>query len=248
MTETCIKIVDLTKKYKNADKVSLENVSFSVNMGDKLGILGPNGAGKTTLISIICGVIEATGGLVEYYADNQSIRISEFKKITGFVPQEYAFYQELTPLQNLEYFGALYNLSKNSLKNIHSEILQNLGLGAVINKKINTFSSGMKRRVNLAIGIIHKPKFLFLDEPVVGIDVQSKNAILKFLEKLNKLGTTIIYTSHQLSDVELFCNNIALLDEGKLIKYDTIGNIVNNDENKTLEDVFLNLTGEAYRD
>jgi ABC-2 type transport system ATP-binding protein len=248
MIETCIEIVDLTKKYKNADKVSLDHVGLSINTGDKFGILGPNGAGKTTLISIVCGVIEATDGSVEYYADNQSISISEFKKIAGFVPQEYAFYQELTPLQNLEYFGALYNLPNNSLKEKYIEILQNLGLGDVIDKKINTFSSGMKRRVNLAIGIIHKPKLLFLDEPVVGIDVQSKNAILKFLNVLNKSGTTIIYTSHQLSDVEVFCNHIALLDNGKLIKCDAIENIVDKNESKTLEDVFLNLTGEAYRD
>ncbi|MEN8119823.1 MAG: ABC transporter ATP-binding protein [Bacteroidota bacterium] len=248
MPQTCIQIHNLNKRYKASDEDSLKDISFSIKTGDRFGILGPNGAGKTTLISIICGVLTSTKGYVDYYSQNNTIDLDSFKKKTGFVPQEHAFYQELTPKQNLEYFGAFYNLPPKELKANMIEILDKLGLSKVADKKINTFSGGMKRRINLAIGIIHKPDFLFLDEPTVGVDVQSKNAIMKFLIELNEQGTTIIYTSHLLSEVESFCNNIALIDHGKLIAQDTLSNLLSSYHANDLESLFINLTGEAYRD
>ena len=126
--------------------------------------------------------------------------------------------------------------------------MSRLGLSDVADKKISTFSGGMKRRVNLAIGIIHNPDFLFLDEPTVGVDVQSKNAILKFLTDLNNQGTTIIYTSHIMSEAESFCNNIALIDNGKLVAQDNIYNLLKVHDERDLESLFINLTGEEYRD
>lgn len=248
MAEISIQIHNIIKRYKDSSEDSLKDISFNINANDRFGILGPNGAGKTTLISIICGVISTTKGSVDYLIQNNSVDLSMFKKNTGFVPQEHAFYQELTPKQNLEYFGAFYNLSKKDIKNNSIEILDKLGLNKVANKKISTFSGGMKRRINLAIGIIHKPDFLVLDEPTVGVDVQSKNAIMKFLVELNNQGTTIIYTSHLLSEVQNFCNNIALIDHGRLVVQDTLTNLLNTHKTTNLETLFINLTGEEYRD
>lgn len=248
MPLNCIKIKNICKRYNSSDVDSLKNVSFSIAKNDRFGILGPNGAGKTSLISIVCGVFEASKGEVLYFSNNKSIDLQYFKSVTGYVPQEYAFYHELTPMQNLEYFGAFYNLSKTEIEQNSIEILEKLGLADVANKKINTFSGGMKRRINLAIGIIHKPEFLFLDEPTVGVDVQSKNAILNFLLELNNQGTTIIYTSHILSEAESFCNNIALIDNGKLIANGNIQDLLKTHNHKDLESLFINLTGEDYRD
>ncbi|MFC1732893.1 ABC transporter ATP-binding protein [candidate division KSB1 bacterium] len=248
MSQICIQIQNVTKRYKASAEPSLKDINFSINAGDRFGILGPNGAGKTTLISIMCGVISSTKGHIDYFFQNKNIDIAAFKRNTGFVPQEHAFYQELTPIQNLEYFAAFYNLSRKEIKTHTIEILDKLGLSTVADKKIQTFSGGMKRRINLAIGIIHKPSFLVLDEPTVGVDVQSKNAIIKFLTELNKQGTTIIYTSHQLSEVENFCNNIALIDHGKLIAQDTLSNLLNSHHTNNLESLFIHLTGEEYRD
>ncbi|MFC2101008.1 ABC transporter ATP-binding protein [Bacteroidota bacterium] len=248
MSQTCIQINNLTKRYKASAEPSLKDINFSINAGDRFGILGPNGAGKTTLISIMCGVISQTNGRIDYFFKNNNIDLASFKRNTGFVPQEHAFYQELTPKQNLEYFAGFYNLSGKEIKNNTIEILDRLGLSKVTDKKIHTFSGGMKRRINLAIGIIHKPSFLILDEPTVGVDVQCKNAIIKFLIELNKQGTTIVYTSHQLSEVENICDNIALLDHGKLIAQDTLSNLLNSHQTNNLETLFINLTGEDYRD
>lgn len=248
MPETCIQIANVSKRYKTSDTDSLKDVNISIKTGDRFGILGPNGAGKTTLISIICGVMPSTKGYIDYSVNNTPIDLGSFKKKNGFVPQDYAFYQELSPVQNLEYFGALYGLSRKEIKDNSIEILDKLGLSEVADKKINTFSGGMKRRINLAIGIIHKPSFLFLDEPTAGVDVQSRNAIMKLLTKLNNQGTTIIYTSHLLSEVENFCNNIALLDNGELVIQDSLLNLLNKYQSNDLESLFISLTGEAFRD
>ncbi len=246
--QACIQINNLTKRYRTSKEDSLKQVSLTINAGEKFGILGPNGAGKTTLISILCGIIQSTGGSVKYFEQGNKVNLKTFRKKIGFVPQEYAFYQELTPNQNLEYFGALYNLSKKEINSRTEKLLSLLGLSKVSDKKLQTFSGGMKRRINLAIGIIHKPTILFLDEPTVGVDVQSKNAIIGFLNELNKEGTTIIYTSHLMSEAEEFCNYIALLDHGKLIACDSLTNLLNLHKSSSLKSLFINLTGEDYRD
>ena len=241
--ETPIIVIDeVSKRYKKAEDYSLRNVSFTIAKGDRFGVLGPNGAGKTSLISILCGIINQSSGHVTY-------NTPELKQsIVGFVPQDFAFYEELTALQNLEYFGALYHLSRNEIKERSSKILSLLGLSKVANKKVKTFSGGMKRRLNLAIGILHNPSVLYLDEPTVGVDIQSKNAIMQFLHQLNEQGTTIIYTSHHLSEAEEFCNKIAILDYGKLIAFDEINALKQAHEAESLMDVILKLTGEEYRD
>jgi ABC-2 type transport system ATP-binding protein len=248
MAHSCIQIENLSKRYPKAQRDSLQAVNLTINRGDKYGILGPNGAGKTTLISILCGIIKASSGAVHYLKGTEKATYKQVQSTIGFVPQEYALYQELTPVQNLFYFGALYNLSKATLENRIPKILTVLGLAHVANNRVETFSGGMKRRVNLAIGIIHQPSILFLDEPTVGVDVQSKVAILKFLNQLNEQGTTIIYTSHHLSEAQEFCNRIALIDQGKIILQGPMEFVLQNHNAKDLKDLFLHFTGEAYRD
>ncbi len=244
-----IQIENISKKYSSSQIESLRNLNLTIPANSKFGILGPNGAGKTTLISIMCNLIEPTSGSINYFLENNTELFGlELKKRIGFVPQEYAFYQELTPIQNLEYFGALYGLKKKEL-NIKIEILlEKLGLTAVGNKKIKSFSGGMKRRINLAIGIIHDPSILFLDEPTVGVDVQSKISIINLLEEINKNNTTIIYTSHHLTEAENFCDNIALIDKGIVLCNNSTQDLLKQYTTSNLEELFIRLTGQDLRD
>jgi len=238
-----IAINDITKKYKNASFESLSNVFFSIQAGKIIGILGPNGAGKTTLISILCGLTEPTKGSVAYQTeDNKTIIGVDLKKIIGFVPQEYAFYHELTPAQNMNYFGSLYSLSKDEIKQKTDSLLSILGLADVAHKKINTFSGGMKRKVNLAIGLIHSPAILFLDEPTVGVDVQSKLSIIDFLKETRQQGTTIIYTSHHLSEAEDFCDDILLISKGNVVANGATKDVIQKNNAKDLQSLFIKLT------
>lgn len=248
MSSSCIQIESLDKRYKGADKYSLKDINLTIEKGDVYGILGPNGAGKTTLISILCGILEASDGQIQYLDNKELISFKSIQPKIGFVPQEYALYQELTAKQNLEYFGALYNLSKTEIAQRTNEILEILGLSHVIDNKVETFSGGMKRRINLAIGIIHQPTILFLDEPTVGVDVQSKVAILKFLNILNEQGTTIIYTSHHLSEAQEFCNRIALIDRGQIVLEGAMNSLLVSHQAQDLKSLFIQFTGEEYRD
>lgn len=242
-----ITVSNISKSYVPS-KLILKDIFFEIKAGEKIGVLGPNGAGKTSLISILCGIIEANTGTIEYFENEQNIQYKQFKNILGYVPQELAFYQELSPIQNLNYFGAMYGLSKDLIAKRSKEILTILGLKNVQNNRSKTFSGGMKRRLNLAISILHEPKILFLDEPTVGIDVQSKNAIITFLKELNKKGTTIIYTSHLLKEAESLCDKVLLLDQGETIAYETIDELKKRTNLESLEEIFLALTGLEYRD
>jgi len=244
-----IQIQSLSKKYKDADAFSLNDLTLTINEGQIFGLLGPNGAGKTTLISMLCGLIKPTSGSFTIqnlmYADNAL----EIKKTIGVVPQEYALYPTLTARENLLYFGSMYGLKGTELKKKVNESLDFLGLLKFADKRVETFSGGMKRRVNLIAGILHNPKVLFLDEPTVGVDVQSKNAIIDYLKQLNKSGTTIIYTSHHLSEAQDFCTDIAIIDRGTIYAQGTAKDLISNTPNaRDLEDVFIALTGKELRD
>lgn len=243
-----IELHNVSKKYAKATRFSLENISFSIQKGEKLGIFGPNGAGKTTLMSILCRIIPQSAGEVLYKNEGKSLNPKDFLNSIGYVPQDFSFYAELSPYQNLRYFGTLYNIPKPALNERIEMLLTVLGLQQVMHKKVSTFSGGMKRRVNLAIGIINNPSILFLDEPTVGVDVQSKNAIMAYLEELNQKGTTIIYTSHHLNEAEEFCDNIVLMDHGNLIAHDKLAVLMNQYEAADLQALFLQLTGIEYRD
>lgn len=248
MKESLIEIKSLRKRYRKAESESLQGVSFDIFEGEKIGILGPNGAGKTTLISILCGLFSPTSGKVTFH-ESMAADFPEIpRQKIGLVPQEYAFYSELTPIQNLSYFGAMANLDKEQTLKRSAELLEVLGLGKHARKRIHTFSGGMKRRVNLAIGLLHRPEILFLDEPTVGIDVQSRHAILSFLNDLNEQGITIVYTSHHLSEAEAFCDHIVLLDHGEILADGITKRLLKEYGENSLEDLFIQLTGTEYRD
>ena len=249
MNEVAIHINKLSKKYIDTDVYAVNLINLSIYKGEIFGLLGPNGAGKTTLLSMLCGLLKPTSGNIE--VANLSLKNNKktIQQIIGVVPQEYALYPTLTAYENLLYFGAMYGLKTNDLKTSIIESLEKLGLLKFKDKKVENFSGGMKRRVNLIAGILHKPKILFLDEPTVGVDVQSKNVIIQHLKNLNKTGTTIIYTSHHMVEAQNFCNRVAIMDSGNILAKGSPQELINATENAIrLEDVYLSLTGENLRD
>ena len=247
MPQSCLHIDNLSKQY-NSGSYSLNLNELDIGQGEIYGIIGPNGAGKTTLISILCGILKPTSGSFQYQLNGQNYTSRSIKKYLGFVPQEYAFYEELTPIQNLNFFGAMYNLGSKEIEERAYKLLTMLGLDNTGSKKVGEFSGGMKRRVNLAIGMLHQPSILFLDEPTVGVDVQSKRAVLKFLKEENNRGTTIIYTSHNMADAEDLCTSFALLDFGKILVSGPLDEVLKTENADNLEEFFINKTGESYRD
>jgi ABC-2 type transport system ATP-binding protein len=244
-----IQITNLSKKYKGTENFSVVDLNLKIEDQEIFGLLGPNGAGKTTLISMLSSLLKPTSGSFTINGLTFKENKNELKQLIGIVPQEYALYPALTAYENLYYFGSMYGLKGAELKNIINEHLETLGLTRFAHKKVSTFSGGMKRRVNLIASILHKPKVLFLDEPTVGVDVQSKNVIIDHLKKLNEAGTTIIYTSHHLNEAENFCTRVAIIDEGKIIIKGTPKALVSGQKDAHhLEDVFLAMTGKALRD
>jgi ABC-2 type transport system ATP-binding protein len=243
-----IQIKNLSKSYDNKHSFAVSDLSFNISRGEIFGLLGPNGAGKTTLISMMCGLLKPTSG--EVLIDNLNYHKNKnriFKKI-GVVPQEYALYPTLTAAENLTFFGGLYNLKGKDLAEKINSGLENVGLIDYKNKIIKTFSGGMKRRINLLTGILHKPEIIFLDEPTVGVDIQSKEVILNILNDMNQNGTTIIYTSHHMLEAENFCTKICIIDKGKILNIGTPQELVNSvEEAQNLEEVFLSLTGNQVR-
>lgn len=244
-----VEIQHVTKTYKNALKPSVDNLSFQINTGTIFGLLGPNGAGKTTLISMLCGLFLPNSGHITINGFNHQTNSKACKQIIGVVPQEIALYPTLTALENLIFLGNMYGLNHATLKKKIKTYLQIFGLEDYTHQKISTFSGGMKRRVNLIAGILHQPQLLILDEPTVGVDIQSKNAIINQLKTLNKEnGTTILYTSHHLDEAEDFCSHIAIIDEGKLITQGHTQELIQTHYCQNIEDVYLKITGNKFRD
>lgn len=249
MSNTAIEITDLYKKYKDADDFSVNNLSIVVEKGEIFGLLGPNGAGKTTLISMLCGLLKPTLGTITISGLSYKNNSSEIKKLIGVVPQEIALYPTLTAKENLMYFGSMCGLQAFELKTKIDTALEKLGLTKFADKKIATFSGGMKRRINLLAGILHDPQVLFLDEPTVGVDVQSKNVIIDYLKALNQEGMTIVYTSHHLVEAQDLCTKIAIIDQGKIYAHNTPGELIAQTKDaNNLEDVFIAITGKELRD
>lgn len=246
--ENSIEITNIVKRFNGSHKNAIDGISLSIRKGEKFGFFGPNGAGKTTLISLLCSIIQPTEGRIDYLFGEEHVSTKVFLNSIGFVPQDFAFYPELTLQQNLKYFGRLYRIPEAELTEKINFLIHALGLEHVRKRKVNTFSGGMKRRVNLGIGLINNPKVLFLDEPTVGVDVQSKVAIIDLLNELNANGTTIIYTSHHLKEAEDFCDRIALLDHGKIIALDALPTLLKSNNVNNLEELLIQLTGNQLRD
>jgi ABC-2 type transport system ATP-binding protein len=247
MQAAAIDIQNLHFQYAENSGVVFNDFNFSIKVGERFGLLGPNGAGKTTLMNLMTGVLQPKAGSVSLLGKNVT-RDNSAKKLFGFVPQFHSFYQELSPSENLEFFGAWSGLGRKEIKERTKELLSVLGLSNVADKTVSKFSGGMKNRVNLAIGVIHRPKILFLDEPTTGVDVQTRHAIIDYLKELNAHGTTLVYTSHHLSEAESLCTRVALIDEGRIIAHNDLQSLLAEHKQDRLEGLFLNLTGRSYRD
>jgi ABC-2 type transport system ATP-binding protein len=231
----------------NNGGVTFSGLNLEVKKGERFGLFGPNGAGKTTLLSLVTGLLSPDQGAIHLLGHDVSKHNNAVHRLFGFVPQDFSFYQELSPAENLEFFGAWSGLSRQQIRKRTNELMHILGLENVRNKQVDKFSGGMKRRVNLAIGVIHNPAILILDEPTVGVDVQTRHAIINYLMELNENGTTLIYTSHQLSEAEGLCEQVALIDSGEIIAQDSLTALLKEHSQESLEGLFLNLTGKAYR-
>lgn len=248
MNNAAVSIQELEFIYPGQPTPCFSGLNLEVGAGERFGLFGPNGAGKTTLMNCMTGLLHFKQGHIHLLGNAITKHKREVNKLFGFVPQEFSFYQELSPVENLAFFGAWSGLSKQQIKTKTTELLEVLSLTDVRNKPVQKFSGGMKRRVNLAIGVIHNPPLLFLDEPTVGVDVHTRHAIINYLKELNTNGTTLIYTSHQLSEAEDLCDKIALIDEGKILVHDTLDQLLADHSEDGLEGLFISLTGKKLRD
>jgi len=201
---------------------AVDNVSFAIETGEIFGLLGPNGAGKTTTISMISCLLDPDGGSVVVNGHSTASESRAVKQSLGVVPQEIALYPTLSAAENLAFWGRMYGLSGAELKSAVARALELAGLADRAKERIEKYSGGMKRRINIAAGILHAPKVLLMDEPTVGIDPQSRNHILETVKDLNAAGTTVLYTSHYMEEVEFLCDRIAIMDHGKLIASGTL--------------------------
>lgn len=210
-----LEIKNLTKKF--GDFIAVDNMSLSITQGEIFGFLGSNGAGKSTTINMIAGLLRSNEGEINILGKN-SKKHSRFAKMNiGIVPQDIAIYEELTAYENVKFFAGLYGLRGTELKERVEEALHFVGLSDKHKSYPKNFSGGMKRRLNIACALAHRPKLIIMDEPTVGIDPQSRNYILQSVRKLNEMGSTIIYTSHYMEEVEEICTKIAIVDHGKII-------------------------------
>jgi ABC-2 type transport system ATP-binding protein len=248
MSEPAVVIENLGFVYPGQVTNCFTGLNLQIGTGERFGLFGPNGAGKTTLINCMTGVLSVKQGSIRLFGKDISTHKNHIKNLFGFVPQDFSLYQELTPAENLEFFGAWAGLDRQQISQKTSELLSVLGLETVRNRQVQKFSGGMKRRVNLAIAVLNDPPILFLDEPTVGVDVQTRHAIIHYLKELNKRGTTLIYTSHQLQEAEDLCDRVALIDEGKIIANGFLDTLLADSNENGLENLFLKLTGKAYRD
>jgi ABC-2 type transport system ATP-binding protein len=225
---------NVVKRY--GETTALDHFNLDISEGEILGLLGPNGAGKTTAIRILCGLIPADGGQVAMFGEKQTVTNLNTKRQMGLVTQEITVFTDLTAIENLRYFGGLQGLKGAELAANVNAVLEFVGVTEHGKKYPGKFSGGMQRRLNIACALVHKPKFLIMDEPTVGIDPQSRNHILESVKKIAKQGTTVLYTSHYMEEVQAICSRISIMDAGRVIAEGTLGELVGKiqHEDKTL--------------
>lgn len=217
-----IEIRDLTFAYKGSSVPALQDLSLNVRAGSLFGLLGPNGSGKTTLISILAGTLPCAAGRVTVGGHDLRTGLRAAQALCALVPQEYAFYPTLTVAENLGFFAAVQAIPGPERRVRTGDALEISGLAAAAGMRAERLSGGMKRRLNIAIGLLNRPRLLLLDEPTVGIDPQSRHFILAAIKNINSQGTTVIYTSHYMEEVESLCDDIGILDAGRLIAHGTL--------------------------
>ena len=251
--DTVVSVQNLVKKYKN--NYAVNNLSFDVKKGEILGLLGPNGSGKTTTINCILSLLQFDSGQIKIFGETMRPSAYDIKQKIGVIFQEVAVFNELTVYENIDYFCGLYISDKNTRKQYIADALKLVSLEKFQKYRPKQLSGGLLRRLNIACGIAHKPELIFLDEPTVAVDPQSRNNILNDIKKLRDQGATVIYTTHYMEEVEELCDRIIILDNGKIIAKGTVDELKKLAKNQTkivtgptLNDVFLELTGKDLRD
>jgi len=220
MSRTFLEVHDVRKCYGKT--IALDGITFQVAEGEIFGLLGPNGAGKTTLLSILSCLLETSAGEARLLGRPLHRAARSLRREIGIVPQELALYGELTARENLRFFGQLYGLKRALLRRRMEEVLAAIGLADRAEQRVETFSGGMKRRLNLGAALVHEPRLLLLDEPTTGVDPQSRNHIFEEIRRVNRAGVTVVYTSHYMEEVQALCPRIGIIDHGQLIACDRL--------------------------
>ncbi len=243
MQQKILEVKNLNKSYGEIH--ALANFSLDLEKGEVLGLLGPNGAGKTTLISVLSGTLRDFTGSVAFQGQDL-FGDRNLRNLIGIVPQEMAFYEDLSAMENLMFWGGLYDIPERELKKRAHELLAVVELSARAKEPIRKFSGGMKRRLNMAIGLVHRPELLLLDEPTVGIDVQAKVSILEIIRDVGRQGTSVIFTTHQLAEVEQTCTRIAIMDKGAILAQGTLAELIRIVGEKEIVEVSGPFTADAF--
>lgn len=236
------------KHYQRAEQPALDNFTLRIDQGEFFGLLGPNGAGKTTALSILCGLLLPDRGTVTVLGLTYRHDASAIKSKIGVIPQEIALYDRLSGRENLVYFGRLLGLGGSRLTKRVRDCLEIAQLSQRASHLVATYSGGMKRRLNLAVGLLNEPQLLFLDEPTVGIDTQSRHLIHQELQRLHQQGTTLLYTTHYMEEAQELCSRIAILDYGRILEEGAPQELLRRSGTRHLEELFLGLTGKHLRD
>lgn len=229
-----IEINQLSHRYAKANTLALDNITLNIPRGCSFGLLGPNGAGKTTLLSVLTGLQAPQTGSVSVTGQDITHHTAAIKAISAYVPQDYAFYLALSGRENLRFFANVYGLSNAQWRERLEYCVQVCRLQELLDKRTAQYSGGMKRRLNLAIGLLNAPQILYLDEPTVGIDAQSRQVIIAAIQTLRSQGTTVIYTSHYMEEVEALCDELAIINHGRVVARDTTAKLLQRGQDKTL--------------
>ena len=241
-----IEVEGLEKEF--GEVKALKGLDLKVESGQLFGLLGPNGAGKTTLISIICGLQKATSGRCSVLGQSVPEHLSEVKGKMGVCPQSGAVFGQLTGAENVELFGRLYGLCKEEAEDRAADLMEKVGLATESNRKVRGYSEGMKRRLSLAMAMVHRPELAFLDEPTVGMDPQSRRAVWELIRQYRAQGCTIVLTTHYMEEAEHLCDKVGVIDHGQLIALGSPSELISRYNKKDLEEVFIALTGRRIRE
>jgi ABC-2 type transport system ATP-binding protein len=236
-----LEVRDLVKRY--GSKPAVNKVSFSVKEGSCFGLLGPNGAGKSTTMKIITGVTESDEGIARVLGLDHRKDAAAIKRQVGYVPQELTLYETLSAASNLQFFGEMYGVKGAELKKRISEVLEVVGLSDRAKDPVKSFSGGMKRRINIAAALLHKPKLVILDEPTVGIDPQSRNHIFEMIRHLKRDGVTLVYSTHYMEEVEALCDDIAIIDHGQVAAQGSLDQLL---EQYAVKAVYAEVEGSLF--
>ena len=245
-SEEGIEIKGLTKTY--ADVTAVDGLDLVIPKGELFGLLGPNGSGKTTTINCLSGLIKPTRGSMKVAGFDVETETAKVRAVLGISPQETAVYAHLSGRENIEFFGSLYSVPKDVLVKSTISLVQKLGLAEDADRRVSKYSGGMKRRVSIAMALVQDPQVVFLDEPTVTMDPQSRRAMWDVIEQLKAEGKTIVLTTHYMEEAEELCDRVGIIDHGKLIELGRPGELKAKRGAKTLEDVFLSLTGRTIRE